>query len=353
MGFRLYRRMKIAPGISLNFSKSGISTSFGGRGAHVTLGRRGIRKTIGVPGTGMYYTHVDGWTHGKHFTRRRSSSHRASPPSPPPPPPPPKNPLDLSFFKRLLTPPEEKALVDGCKAYVAGDKSKALTVLLGATHLADGAFLAGFLAFEAKQLDKAERCLQEATSRQKTLGKYFEKYGVHLRLDLPITESVTAHIHPCKRGVLMGLAEVYQALHRPQDALKCLKQLRKDQPDDIVVNVSIAELAIETSPHDKKLAKQIVELAGDVQNESNTHAALMFYKAQALRTLGLDTAAREVLTAAARKKKDRNEHLLRSIRYERACVYEDQGRSAQARREFEKLYAEDPSFEDVGKRLGL
>lgn len=353
MGFRLYRRMKIAPGISLNFSKSGISTSFGGRGAHVTLGRRGIRRTIGVPGTGMYYTHVDGWTHGNKSTRRRSSSRRQSAPPTPPPPPAPKNPLDLSFFRRLITPPEEKALVDGCKAYVAGDKRKALSELLHATHLADGAFLAGFLAFDAKQLDKAEQCLQQAATRQKTLGQYFGKYGVHLQLDLPITESVTAHIHPCKRGVLMGLAEVYQALHRPEKALNCLKQLRKDKSDDIVVNLSIAELAMETSPHDKRLAKQIVELAGDVQNDSTTHAALMFYKAQALRTLGLYTAAREVLTAACRKKKDRNEHLLRAIRYERACVYEDQGRSTQARREFEKLYAEDPSFEDVGKRLGL
>ena len=72
-----------------------------------------------------------------------------------------------------------------------------------------------------------------------------------------------------------------------------------------------------------------------------------------MRTLGLHTAARDVLTAACRKKKDRNEDLLRAIRYERACVYEDLGRKTHARREFEKLYAEDPAFEDVAERLGL
>ncbi|MFW6107031.1 MAG: hypothetical protein ACOC8H_02630, partial [bacterium] len=74
---------------------------------------------------------------------------------------------------------------------------------------------------------------------------------------------------------------------------------------------------------------------------------------QALRTLGLPTAARDVLTPALRKKKDRDEELLRGIRYERACVYEDLGRKRRARREFEKLYAEKPGFEDVADRLGL
>ena len=56
MAFRFFRRMKIAPGVTLNFSKSGISTSFGVRGAKVTVGPRGVRRTVGLPGTGLFYT---------------------------------------------------------------------------------------------------------------------------------------------------------------------------------------------------------------------------------------------------------------------------------------------------------
>src|SRR4051812_41066116 len=56
--FRLFRRIKIAPGVTVNVSKSGLSTSFGPKGAKVTIGKRGIRKTVGLPGTGMYYTSV-------------------------------------------------------------------------------------------------------------------------------------------------------------------------------------------------------------------------------------------------------------------------------------------------------
>ena len=56
MGFRLFRRIRVAPGISLNLSKSGFSVSAGVRGAHVTVGPRGVRRTVGLPGTGIYYT---------------------------------------------------------------------------------------------------------------------------------------------------------------------------------------------------------------------------------------------------------------------------------------------------------
>ena len=38
MGFRFWRRIKIAPGVTLNLSKSGGSLSFGPRGAKFTVG---------------------------------------------------------------------------------------------------------------------------------------------------------------------------------------------------------------------------------------------------------------------------------------------------------------------------
>jgi Protein of unknown function (DUF4236) len=60
MGFRLWRRVRIAPGVTLNLSKSGLSTSFGRRGYHVTVGHGHIRNTVGIPGTGMYWTSVSG-----------------------------------------------------------------------------------------------------------------------------------------------------------------------------------------------------------------------------------------------------------------------------------------------------
>lgn len=56
MGFRFRRRIRIAPGIRLNVSKSGVSTSLGGHGFTVNLGRGKTRTTVGLPGTGISYS---------------------------------------------------------------------------------------------------------------------------------------------------------------------------------------------------------------------------------------------------------------------------------------------------------
>lgn len=62
MGFlRFFKRVTIAPGITLNFSKHGISFSIGGRGAKFTFGTSGTRTTVGLPGSGIYYTSHAPW----------------------------------------------------------------------------------------------------------------------------------------------------------------------------------------------------------------------------------------------------------------------------------------------------
>src|SRR5689334_7561706 len=56
MGLRFRRRLKIAPGFTLNLGTRSASLSAGSRCTHVTVGRQGVRGTIGLPGTGLYYT---------------------------------------------------------------------------------------------------------------------------------------------------------------------------------------------------------------------------------------------------------------------------------------------------------
>jgi hypothetical protein len=55
MGFRFSKRIKIAPGISINLSaKRGISASVGGRGLSHNVGLDGKRRTTAsIPGTGI------------------------------------------------------------------------------------------------------------------------------------------------------------------------------------------------------------------------------------------------------------------------------------------------------------
>ena len=62
MAWRLFRRIRIAPGIGINLSRSGPSLSIGPRGFKKTFGKKGVRTTVGVPGTGVFHTEVEPWT---------------------------------------------------------------------------------------------------------------------------------------------------------------------------------------------------------------------------------------------------------------------------------------------------
>lgn len=53
MALRFNKRLKIAPGVKLNISKSGVSTTLGPKGASVNVGKRGTHLNAGIPGTGL------------------------------------------------------------------------------------------------------------------------------------------------------------------------------------------------------------------------------------------------------------------------------------------------------------
>jgi hypothetical protein len=81
MGLRFNRRVRLIPGLTLNFSKRGISTSIGVRGAKVTLGHGEVRRTIGLPGTGLSHTTITsiGGAESSTRTRERSTLARVKP----------------------------------------------------------------------------------------------------------------------------------------------------------------------------------------------------------------------------------------------------------------------------------
>ncbi|HMA76442.1 MAG TPA: DUF4236 domain-containing protein [Candidatus Krumholzibacteriaceae bacterium] len=352
IGFRFIKRKRIAPGLTLNLSKRGGSVSAGPRGARVSAGTSGTRKTVGVPGTGLYYTERK-----KRGSSKKSKRSSGSPPSSSggysTRPVPVEKKVTLGFFKRLFTPQEEEDFVDGLKAFVEKDENRALELFHRSTHIADAAFMAGFIALRQKRFREAVRAFLAADKLHNNLGRYFEKYGISLFLAMSIIDEITAHIAPNRKGLLLGLVEAYQELEEYDKAVETLLKLRDLASGDVLVKVSLAELSLEAAPGDQKTCREIVNMASDVENESDIHAALLFYKGKALKNIGLLTAARDALTKASRRKKDRSKTLLKAIRYQRALVYGELGRKSRARAEFEKLYAEDPSYEDVAARLKI
>lgn len=94
MGLRFQKRVRLFPGVRLNFSFGGISTTIGVRGASITLGSGGAHLNLGIPGTGLSYrTRIAPAPH-----RRRPATRSVHPPQPTVPAwgPSPPAPLDAA-----------------------------------------------------------------------------------------------------------------------------------------------------------------------------------------------------------------------------------------------------------------
>jgi len=339
MSFRFWHRIRIAPGVTLNLSKSTGSLSFGPRGAKYTISPRGNRATAGIPGTGLFYTVHD---------RKRAGRGGAAPA----PKVPKRNRLKLGFFQRLVTPSEERRFVDGIRALNEGDQDAALAALEEARDLPDAAWMAGMIRLRREEFEPAKAHFRHALGRLDDLGALFAKYDIAAQASLPITGDIFAHVFPRERGTRLALVEIAQIEGRHDDAMAHLGRLMEIDPTDPVVLLSFTELALDT-PDDRALMDRVVRDTADVENETPVDTAILLYRGRALAALGLPDAAIDVFTLANRRRKDRPEGLLLQVRYDRAVLYQEMGQRARARSEFGRIYAADPGFEDVAERLGV
>mgnify|MGYP002621549782 CR=1 FL=1 len=112
--------------------------------------------------------------------------------------------------------------------------------------------------------------------------------------------------------------------------MRHVEQLLLIEPADPVVLLSFAELTLEGDA-DRAQLERVVALTAGIANETPVEAALLLYWGRALARLGLADAAIDVFTLALRRRKDRADTLLRQLRCERAVLYDQVGRKAQAR----------------------
>ena len=339
MPFRFWRRIRLAPGVTLNLSKSTASLSLGPRGAKYTISPRGNRATAGLTGTGLFYTVHDS---------KRAGRGGAAPATAVPQ----RDKLTLGFFQRLMMPAEERRFIDGIRAINDGDQDAALAALEEARDLPDAAWMAGMIRLRREEFDRAKAHFQHALDRLDDLGVLFEKYEIAAQASLPITEDIFAHVLPRERGTRLALVEIAQLEGHLSDALAHIERLMTIDPTDPMVLLSFAELALDT-PDDRVLMDRVVRASTHVENETPLDTAILLYRGKALGALGLPNAAIDVFTLANRRRKDRPEALLHQIRYDRAVLYHETGQRARARRQFEGIYAADPEFEDVAERLGV
>jgi tetratricopeptide (TPR) repeat protein len=313
MGFQYRKSIKVMPGVRLTASKSGLSASVGGKGARVTKSTSGrTTKTVGIPGTGLRHTTS---------SSSKSSQSKAQPAAAAPAPKP-----------GALAPKGEKALYKAIQsqdvqAVDAVTQTYAEYALVAST-------IAGLMHASQGNTVRAEQLLGWVFSTQKDPAEdaFFRKYvGGHMNVE--IATGVTAELPIDRQSVGLILAEIRQADGNVQGATDVVESL---EPTALAA-VSLAELYTDADRFD-----DVVDLTNGISNEDDATAILLVFRGHAFRMLGQFTAAREALRDALKSSKRESAILQRAL-VERAYAYLGEGKPAQAKKDAEKLMAQDRS----------
>jgi tetratricopeptide (TPR) repeat protein len=188
----------------------------------------------------------------------------------------------------------------------------------------------------------AERLLGEAfaTGKDPAEDKFVAAY-LSTRLELSIAEGITAELPVNRDAVGLALAELKQDERDFAGAIDVVEQL---EPTTYSA-VSLAELYAQTGRWD-----DVIGLTEGIKNEDDASALLCVFRGHAFREQGFYDAAHETLKEALRSR-SRAAPIRHHALAERAQNYLAQGKKAMARKDLERILAEDSSYEGVREQL--
>jgi tetratricopeptide (TPR) repeat protein len=327
MGFRMRKSMKIAPGVRLNVSKSGVGASVGGKGGRYSVHSSGRRTTSVGSGVvpGVYYQSSKGGGPRRSASRSQAAAPQAAPPSP-------KKP-------GLFAPKGEKELY---KAIKAQDLRAIKSVgVYYKDFLLPSYSLAGLMLLTDEPTE-AEQLLSEAfaTGKDPAEDKFVSNY-LFTRVELSLAEGVTAELPVNRDAVGLALAELKQDDGDLEGAIDVVEQL---EPTTYSA-VSLAELYAQTERWD-----DVIELTEGMKNEDDASALLCVFRGQAFRQQGFHDAAHEALKEALRSR-SRAAPIRHMALAERAQNNLAQGKKGMARKDLERILAEDSDYPNVREEL--
>jgi tetratricopeptide (TPR) repeat protein len=323
--FRFRRSIKLGPGVRLNVGKTGIGLGIGIPGARRSFHSTGRQTaSVGIPGTGLSYMQ----------TRSGGGRSTAAPAKP-------------AAKPGWFAPKHEKEYYKALQTYLKGDTERASELFRSASEkdkdgrvLADD-LLAGMLSLSAEKPDEAIPHLEEVVASEVELpDELMTKYGFGGGIKLKVTERVMVEVEWGSLAAALALVECYQERGRIDEAIGVLQQLANASENPALL-LSLCDLYAETGAWD-----ELVDAAAGTRNEDDVTLEIRLLQARALREQGMDEAALDAYKDALRSKK-RNAELLKEARYERGKVLLACGKAAQATKDLQTVYAEDPRYKDV------
>jgi tetratricopeptide (TPR) repeat protein len=353
-GLEFHRRIRLAKGIYINLSKHGIGFSVGPKGMHYSTGPTGEHVSVGVPGTGLYYRrkigkHKQEQSGQQAVQHQRTARHEAVTQ---------ETPLEVPEASRRAS-QFEKQFREACVAYQAGEYSQAYQAfgeLVGEAddEVGDASFMTALCASYVNDNQRAIDLLSQLLATEGAFpgeeGTLTARYLPGITVQVPITQFAFVEFHPSAALAMFLLAELLRSEGRNDEAISMLEEVVSEVPDFRYGHLALADLYSLTERYDL-LFQLFSEHERNLENEDDIALELMYYWAIALTMKELYDAAEDVYHRALAKSKDRNSELVKIVEYGQADMYERWGRTAEARRQFEKLYAYDPQFYDVAERV--
>ncbi len=170
---------------------------------------------------------------------------------------------------------------------------------------------------------------------------FFLKYTPRATMSLEIADGVAVTLPTDKNALGLALAELLQKTGQLDRAVSVVENL---EPTSIAA-VSLAELYA-----DQTRWADILQLTEGVTNEDDATTYLLVQRGHAFREQGLYTAARETLKEALRVR-SRSAELRLPALVERALTYVAEGKKAMARKDFERVLAEQSDYPGATEAL--
>lgn len=336
MGFRVRKSFKVMPGVRINVSPKSIGVSAGVTGARTSKSTSGrTTRSIGIPGTGI--SHVTTTTSGS-GSRRKAAPRRPAAAPARPVAAVPKEPTpgffapkwEKALYRVLVATPDATALAGIGQMH---EKARPVAALFETINSAmpagDGQRGVELLSW---LLDTGYDPARDAF-----LAKYLPGY----LLRLPVAEGIVVHLPLDRTAMGLLLAELHQGTGNLQSAVVVVENL---EPSTVTA-VSLAELYAGLGRWE-----DVVSLTDGLADEDEASTYLLIQRGIALREQGFYDAAREAFKEALRLR-SRPAGLRHRAFVERGLANLADGKKAAARKDFEKVLAEDSKYPDLKEHL--
>lgn len=332
MGFRVRKSFKVMPGVRMTVTPRGVSTSVDGKYARVTAHTSGrLTKSVSVPGTGISHVSSSGGGSGRSSARSVSRTSKA--------------PVAVTARKTkgpgLFAPKWEKELF---KALATDDVSSLVrigTTYPEARHIC--MTLDGFMYRGPDKDSRARAVFEEVwdSGFDPEQDSFMTTYVVSALTSIEVAPGISAELPLGRDAVGLALAELRQEAGDLAGAAEIVESL---EPSALAA-VSLAELYAQQGRW-----QDVVDLTNGLEGNDDFTIFLLCQRGIALREQGYLQASREAFRASLSRRSQPAPLKHRTL-IERAMTYRAEGKKSMARKDLERVLAEDATYPGLSEAL--